>query len=327
MSHEITAIDGFAFTGSRADIWHGLGANVPDDTNLADFMKAASIDWTVEKKQAYLHGAKGRLVKIENSFGLICSDNDHIINSVSKNWQPRQNVDVFNVAENLIEAGAAKWSTMGSLREREVVFATAKLETSFEVFHGDVVDSYLLITNPHKYGTSSSWGFTTTRVVCANTMRIAHNEMNVDKTKSSKITQNHCNDMDSERIKNFLKINSMAMDEYRKQVLFLGEKRFTDTDVEYFARTLFPVVKAKENLGKRKEKEDSKGYSMLLECLHTQPGAQYAEGSFWQLLNAATYTTNHLLGRSEATRLDSVLYGEYGRKNDEALKLALAMAS
>jgi hypothetical protein len=60
--------------------------------------------------------------------------------------------------------------------------------------------------------------------------------------------------------------------------------------------------------------------------LHTQPGAQFAEGSWWSAFNTITYMTDHKLGRSNDTRLTSAWYGQNRIKKEKALELALDYA-
>ena len=62
------------------------------------------------------------------------------------------------------------------------------------------------------------------------------------------------------------------------------------------------------------------------DVLETQPGANFAEGSYWQAFNAVTYLTDHELGRSADTRLQSAWYGVNQQRKVRAMNLALEMA-
>jgi hypothetical protein len=63
-----------------------------------------------------------------------------------------------------------------------------------------------------------------------------------------------------------------------------------------------------------------------MDVLHTQPGAKFAEGSWWSAYNSVTYLTDHLLGRSADTRLQSAWFGANQQKKVQALNLAVEMA-
>jgi hypothetical protein len=107
---------------------------------------------------------------------------------------------------------------------------------------------------------------------------------------------------------------------------FLGSKKFTgETAVEYFNR-VFPKVTDRKNQAANNNEVHSKAAKIALSIVETQPGAEYAAGSFWTLFNAATHTTTHLLGRSDETRLQSSWFGVNQNKNVQALNIAAEMA-
>ena len=85
---------------------------------------------------------------------------------------------------------------------------------------------------------------------------------------------------------------------------------------EYFNR-IFP------SSGK---KEVSRNAERAMEILHTQPGANYAEGTWWQPFNAITFLTDHELGRNADSRLTSAWYGYNKGLKTKALELAVEMA-
>jgi hypothetical protein len=43
--------------------------------------------------------------------------------------------------------------------------------------------------------------------------------------------------------------------------------------------------------------------------LETQPGANFGAGSWWQAFNSVTYLTDHEMGRSADTRMESAWFG------------------
>ena len=105
---------------------------------------------------------------------------------------------------------------------------------------------------------------------------------------------------------------------------FLGSKMAkNESVVEYFER-IFPLNKITEE--EKTEGKRSKNADLALGVLHTQPGAEYAEGSWWQAFNAVTFMTDHLVGRSPDTRLQSAWYGYNKGLKTKALELAVEMA-
>jgi hypothetical protein len=99
---------------------------------------------------------------------------------------------------------------------------------------------------------------------------------------------------------------------------FLASKRYNrDSLVEYFTK-VFPHSNS--------EKEISKPAETALAVIDTQPGAEHALGTWWNALNAVTFATDHLLGRSDDTRLASAWYGVNRQKKINALNLAVEYA-
>ena len=71
-------------------------------------------------------------------------------------WKPVQNDVVFQFFKEFCLEGDMSMETAGVLQEGRMVWALAKLKEFFEVFKGkDLIESYLLFTNPHQYGWST----------------------------------------------------------------------------------------------------------------------------------------------------------------------------
>ena len=173
----------------------------------------------------------------------------------------------------------------------------------------------MLFSNFHKYGFSTDVRFTPIRVVCNNTLTLS---LNSSVERMAKIS--HRKVFKPESVKEMLGIATDKLTKYKEMASFLGSKKAKDEDiVEYFTR-IFPVT------GAAKNKEISKNAEMAMSILHTQPGAEYAEGSWWQPFNAVTYLTDHLAGRSADTRLTSSWYGYNKGVKTKALELAVEMA-
>ena len=73
-------------------------------------------------------------------------------------------------------------------------------------------------------------------------------------------------------------------------------------------------------------KELSKGAQKCLELFETQPGAEYASGSYWQALQAAFFYIDHVKGKNVDTRLESAWFGEGGKTKAKAAIRAIKMA-
>jgi len=228
-----------------------------------------------------------------------------------------QNAEAFEFFNEFVMAGDMEMHTAGSLRDGQIVWALAKIKESFELFKGDQIDSYLLFSNFHKYGFSTDVRFTPIRVVCNNTLTLS---LNSKVERMVKIT--HRKQFKAEEVKDMLGIATEKLQQYKEMAQFLGSKKAkSESIVEYFER-VFPMSKgAEEEVGKR-----SRNANMAIDILSTQPGAEYAEGSWWQPFNAVTYMTDHLMGRSVDTRMQSAWYGYNKGLKTKALELAVEFA-
>jgi phage/plasmid-like protein (TIGR03299 family) len=213
--------------------------------------------------------------------------------------------------------GDMEMNTAGSLRGGQVVWALAKIKDSFELFDGDRVEGYLLFTNPHRFGQCIDVRFTPIRVVCNNTLTLSLNE------KGNRFVKiNHRRQFDAESVKQTLGIASKKLGQYKEMAEFLGKKRFnTDNLIAYF-NDVFPVLTTKE----KARKELSKSATRALELIDTQPGHEFAKGSWWQAYNAVTFMTDHEIGRNNDNRLTSAWFGPNSQLKVRALESAMDYA-
>ena len=313
MAHEIEFVNGKAqhvFVGETP--WHNLGTRVPADLTPEQMLEAAGLDWTVEKVPAYAT-VGGTNVRIGHS-ALVRSMDDKILDVVSDDWNTVQNAEAFDFFNEFVMAGDMEMHTAGSLKCGQIVWGLAKVKESFELFKGDRIDSYMLFTNFHKYGFSTDVRFTPVRVVCWNTLSLS---LNSAVERMAKVS--HRCEFKPDAVKDMLGIATDKLSQYKEMAAFLGSKRAKDENVvEYFKR-VFPVTGSGE-------KEMSRNAKLAMDILHTQPGAEFAEGSWWQNFNAATYLIDHLAGRSADTRLTSAWYGANKNVKTNALEIAVEMA-
>lgn len=316
MAHMIEMVNGKAQMAYAGDVpWHGLGTKVPADLTPAQMLEAAGLDWTVEKIPAFAK-VDGKQVAIGQS-ALVRSMDNAILDVVSDDWNPVQNEEAFDFFNEFVAAGDMEMHTAGSLRDGQIVWGLAKVKESFELFKGDQIDSYLLFSNFHKYGFSTDVRFTPIRVVCNNTLTLSLNSKVERMVKIS-----HRKVFDPVNVKEMLGIATDKLAKYKEMAQFLGSKKAKDEDiVEYFQR-IFPVTGSNEN----KKKEVSKNAQIAMDILHTQPGAEYAEGTWWQPFNAVTFMTDHVIGRTADTRLTSAWYGYNKGLKTKALETAIEMA-
>ena len=309
MSHNVETM---AYAGETP--WHGLGIPVPADLSPEQMLEKAGLDWTVRKVPAYAEVA-GKRVAVGRS-ALVRDSDDTILDVVSDDWNVLQNHEAFEFFHDFVANGDMEMHTAGSLRNGQLVWALAKVHDGFELFKGDQVDSYLLFSNPHKYGWSIDVRFTPIRVVCNNTLTLSLNTASKNFVKVS-----HRRQFSGDEVKETLGIAKEKLVKYREMAQFLGSKKYNMVDLTKYFKQVFPVAG-----GPEKKKEMSISASKALDVIHTQPGANFAEGTYWSAFNTVTYMVDHVLGRSQDNRLTSAWFGNGKKVKADALELAITMA-
>lgn len=308
MAHEVETM---AYAGETP--WHGLGVQVISDLTPAQMLDKAGLNWTVDKVPAYVKLDGKEVFTGQNS--LVRSSDNAILSNVSDDWNPVQNETAFEFFNDFVMAGDMEMHTAGSLRGGRNVWALAKVKDSFEILGGDKVESYLLFSNPHEYGKSIDIRFTPIRVVCNNTLTLSLNG------KSDLMVKlNHRRVFDADMVKRTLGIATTKMSTYKEAAEFLTSKRYNSDNLTNYLKDVFPALSKKDNSIMSRPAETA------LSVMDTQPGAEYGQGSWWQAFNAVTYTTDHLLGQSPETRLQSAWYGQNRQRKVHALEKAIEYA-
>ena len=295
--------------------WHGLGVKVIDDLTPEQMMQKAGVDWSVEKQDLVTSGGS----TVSNKQALVRSSDGSVLDVVGKGWNPVQNADAFNFFEEYVRAGDMQMHTAGSLNDGKMVWALAKANESFELFNGDVTENYFLFSNPHEFGKAIDIRMTPIRVVCNNTLTLS-----LSTSSDAMLKVNHRKEFDVAEVKETLGIAKEKMEQYKSMAEFLGSKRYTSENiVEYFNEVFGSVAKEKVDGVTPFTSNNAKN---AMEYLDTQPGANFAQGSFWNAFNTVTYMTDHVQGRSNDGRMTSSWYGRNRRVKLKALDKALEYA-
>ena len=328
--HNLEIVDGVAQMAYAGETpWHSLGKRVPADLTPEQMCKAAGLDWEVERRIAYVEvngkraaSTSGALVRKANGRNI---KEERILTFLPNRdkWFELQNKEAFSFFNDFVMEGGMEMHTAGSLADGELVWALAKIKESFHVLkRRDEVQSFLLFTNPHRFGRAIDVRFTPTRVVCNNTLSVALNAKDAFKVSAS-----HRNPFNAEIVKEQLGLAHTKFGEYKDRAQFLAGKKYKPQEMIDYFKAIFPVGSQKKRpdgtLPKRAPKEFHRGASYAMAIVDTQPGADVAPGTWWNLYNAATFYTNHLAGKTDTSRVESLWYGDSQKTNVNALNLAV----
>lgn len=297
--------------------WDLVGAEVTPKANPSQVLKRAKLDWTVEKIPAFVQLGKEQ-VEIDRS-ALVRADDNHILSVVSKDWNPLQNIEAFEFFEDFIKAGNMEMHAAGSLKKGELVWALAKVDDSFSLFEGeDVIQSYLLFTNPHRFGKSIDIRLLPTRLLNQTSLSISLTHASITQARVS-----HRVKFDALAVKDTLDIAHEKMDQYREAAELLASKRITNDQFVDYLNTVFPVLSQIEE----SQRDMSRLGRMAYDISKTMPGNEVGHGTWWEAFNAVTYTIDYLAGRNVDNRLESAWFGAGKDTKARAIDIAIDQLS
>jgi len=301
------------FSVGRAP-WHGLGELLDEPPTTEDAIRLAGLDWQVELKKLAVHET-GEIVRHRAA---VRSSDQRILGVVGPHWTPLQNVDAFKWFDPFLDAKVAHLETAGSLRNGEKVWILARLgQDPIEIVKGDAVLRYLLLSNGHDGNTAVRCGYTATRVVCANTLAVAHAE---DAGKLIRVTHHQRVAATLDQIRDIMMIANRAFEATAEQYRLLAERRCNEDDLKRYVRVVFRLPD-NEDVGARVLKK----VIPLCEA-GTGTDIRGVAGTWWSAYNGVSEFLTHERGRSRENRLDSQWFGEASRLNLRALQVAGEMA-
>jgi len=164
-------VETMAFAGATP--WHGLGTPL-EQADLFDWQKTcetSGLAWSVELVPLV---TSDNQTKVDRNAVRRSSDG-RILGTVGPRFTVLQNRDAFKWFQPFLEAKEAALHTAGSLCEGSRVWVLAKLQRDpLVIAEGDEVEKYLLLSHGHDGSLAVRCGFTPIRVVCQNTLSLAH---------------------------------------------------------------------------------------------------------------------------------------------------------
>ena len=316
--NDILQIETMAYAGQSP--WGDIGTQVSNDLSPQQIMEKADLNWSVDKVKTY---ADYQGEKIPTGLeALVRSSDNKILTQVGKNWEPCQNETAFEFFNEYCLEGGMDMESAGSLKGGKMVWALAKIKESFDVVKGDQVDSYLLFSNPHEYGKSIDVRFTPIRVTCMNTLAMAIKGSAVNGMKV-----NHRKAFDPQIVKETMGIAHEKFEQYKEVAKFLSKKRFdAQSLIQYYNEVFTRTYKGKDEVIVSAYDDLTTNGQKAFDVLQSQPGANFAQGSWWQALNSVTYLTDHVMGREADSRMTSSWFGANANRKAVAVSKAIEFA-
>lgn len=298
--------------------WHKLGHRFIEPPTLEEGLVAAGLDWKVTTEPLFT----GALEKVEAQITRRSTDNK-ILGVVGPSYHPLQNTEAFKFFEPFFATKNASLECAGSLRDGKRVFVLAKINSDPLVIKGnDIVNKYILLSNSHDGTMAARAGFTPIRVVCANTLAMAHSEgtsqlLSVKHTKS--IVEN------LELIQKAMNLANQSFEATGELYRLMASTDINSKDLEKFVKLIFNTPKKIQEAGGDLNQIDNKRILNSVTAMFEKGrGNDMKEirGTLWAAYNAVTEYLQYERGDDEQVRLDNVWFGQSAALNKKALNAA-----
>lgn len=244
-----------------------------------------------------------------------------ILGVVGPNYTPLQNIEAFQWFQPFLDAEECRFETAGSLKGGQRVWVLAKIQRNdMEVAKGDYVTKYILLSNSHDGSTAVRLGFTPIRVVCWNTLSMAHSNQ-----ASQLIRIRHCSGV-KDQMENVREIMNLANQQFEataEQYRLLANRNINAADLHKYVKLVLNVKEEDDQIKTRTRNIMER----VFELFETGKGSEFGKDTYWNAYNAVTEYLNYERGRTDDSRLTSLWYGDSFNMNQRALTTALEMVA
>jgi phage/plasmid-like protein (TIGR03299 family) len=280
--------------------WHNLGQifglagqQAPDSTTAAEL---AHLNWRVEKEPMNL-AADGR--PVNDFYALVRQDTRDTLNVVGNKYHVLQNADGFSFLDSLQQDGLIRYESAFALKGGRSVVLLARMPSVDYITREDGTLRYVACVMMHGDG-STVFTPTATRIVCANTLRVAISAANRDRTS---LTIRHTGSISGklDTARHYLAQFDKAFTDYRDAAQSLL-KGYSAADAAQFIDALFPAPAA-EATDRIKNAWLKKIADVRATFFSPAQNLPTVKGTWWALFNAVTETVDHAKPARQASDL------------------------
>ncbi len=299
--------------------WHGLGTPIPEDKQISvrEAIVAAKLDWQVELRPLYTEKPDGGAKSGILDHYAVCRTSDNaFLGLVGPDYVPLQNEEALKWFQPFLDFDSATLETAGSLNGGRHVWALAKIrDGNMDVGKEDPVAHYILLSNAHDGSIAVRVGFTPIRVVCNNTLTLAHYSKASQLLRVRHTSGLHYN---LELIREIMNVAGREFSATVTQYRRLQKRGIDSSGLERYVRVVFSLP------------EDKGGKELIPNITYMFEqgrGSKEAGRTYWGAYNAVTEYLNYFRGRTQDNTLSSLWFGESTRISRQALTTALKMAA
>jgi phage/plasmid-like protein (TIGR03299 family) len=237
--------------------------------------------------------------------------------TVGPKYRILQNSEAFKFFQSWLDTKEIALHTAGSVFDGKKVWVLAQItkDPLMDIVKDDSVAKFLLLSNGHDGTTSVRVGFSPIRVVCANTLRMAHHNGQLIRLIHSRQLQNNLAD-----IKQTINLINQEFETTAEQYKYLATRHINAADLKKYVKVVLDVKEDDKDIKTRQANIITDIVNMM-----DAPEQQIVgvRGTYWAAYNAINGYFNHKYGRNDNNRLNNMWFG---KGDNFALKTALELA-
>lgn len=264
----------------RETPWHGLGKRLEEAPTSEKALKAAGLDWEVNKKPVYLQLPNGEFQAIPNKAANARSSDNKVLGIMSDGYHVVQNKEAFAFTDELLGEGVV-YETAGSLNGGRRIWLLARLPEIYKAL-GEEIIAYICFSNSFDGFSGIRVMATPIRVVCQNTLDLAIS--GAPRTWSVYHTPNALKRMDEAK-----KTLNLANNYYKNFTIEADKLAEVRVDFEELTEKLFPIDKDTGVILARNMEVRRDDLLKLLQAPDLIP----FQGTGWGFLNGVSDMVSH----------------------------------
>ena len=312
MAHEVETM---MYVGIEP--WHGLGKAIPEGKklNIQEAITAAGLDWEVGMKPLFAAHEGEEHQAVKDYMATYRITDNKVLGIVGSNYWPLQNKDAFQWFQPFLDSKRVTLHTAGSLYGGRRIWVLARIEDNTAAIKGgDEVRQYILLSSSHDGSLAVRVGFTPVRVVCNNTLCMAH------ESKASKLLKvRHSAGIiaNLDLVRETMNLAAQEFEATVQQYNTLAAKDIDADGLEKYVRKVFDIEKT----------GGDKLLPKIIYLFENGRGSREAGATYWGAYNAVNEYFNYFRGKTQENTLNSIWFGESAELNRKALHTALDMAA
>lgn len=340
MAHELSFINGvaeFAFI-EGTPVWHGFGQAIPEDQrdNLDAWLYASNMgNWSISEAPCLAWDAASEsLVTMNSQKMLYRSDNRTPLAIVGSNFHVVQPKEVVNFFERIIKEMGFKMVTCGVLHGGRVLWAQADIGAPVEILGQERVEGKLLLSTANGIGRKTRAQYTTTCVVCNNTLNAAFG------SSTDYVELSHASEFKAEDFHAALELRPEAFLRWKHAAELMAQAKMDHKEAGVFFDTVFNgklIIPEGLSLSQEQleELQADRGNGRAIDkCLELFAGEQLGGNlvarnhTVWGAVNCVTEYIDHWRPcQTMDSRIDRAWFGDGSKIKDRAWVEALNLAA